>query len=315
MGIKTEDFVKNIPSKELTENIDWHGILDAFDPTALDDRFLNECARRNPYVSAYKWEEEGLVPEPIEKRMDLLKSSMSYTRRELEDYVSRINTEGLTPSLYKHARTMLIKAIGEKGAEEYICRDYESLGEEGRREQAEAYARWSQDWERQRAIEKQVLAEGYASRGISYFAQDYDTSMHEKVVKVRKGVLGSNGKPLTQRDFAKYIEYPISKYVEAEKIDRYGRSNEPESPVEDVLLEKLVMICHTNPYWLFDCVADANYAEYDMNGAAGTGDVPCVFAAPDVILRWIKAGKPKVTNWEDGIVVSGFGLSFWSDTE
>lgn len=314
MGIKTEDFVTNIPPKEITDNIDWLGILDEFDPTEIDDKFLNECARRNPYESAYKWEEEGFVPEPIEKRMDFLKSSMSFTRRELEDYVLRINTEGLTPSLYKHARTVLIKAIGEKGAAEYIRRDYERLGKKGRRKQAEEYARWSQDWEQQMAWEEQVLAAS-GSRSRQYFEQDYEISMHEKVVKIRKGVLGSNGKPLTQRDFAKYIEYPISKYVEAEKIDRYGSSYEPESPVESVLLEKLVMICHANPYWLYDYDTDANYAEYDMSGAAGIGDAPCVFATPDVILRWIKAGKPKETNWADGIVDTGFGLSFWSDTD
>ena len=47
-------------------------------------------------------------------------------------------------------------------------------------------------------------------------------SLHEKIIKIRKGVLGSNGKPLMQRDFAKYIGYPINKYAEAEKIDRYG---------------------------------------------------------------------------------------------
>ena len=29
MGIKTEDFVKNLPPKEMTEGIDWLGILDS----------------------------------------------------------------------------------------------------------------------------------------------------------------------------------------------------------------------------------------------------------------------------------------------
>ena len=30
------------------------------------------------------------------------------------------------------------------------------------------------------------------------------------------------------------------------------------------------------------------------------GDEPCIFAYPDVILRWIKEGKPRYTSWEEG---------------
>mgnify|MGYP002625580607 FL=1 len=290
MGIKTEDFAKNIPPKEVTEGIDWLGILDAFDPTILDDKYINECARRNPYVTCYKWEEDGLAPEPIEGRIESSKTYLSFAKRDLEECVERIRTEGMTPTVYKLARAALIKAIGEKGAEEYNRREYERLGEEGRKQQAEGYHRWLQ--ERQRAREEQEVLEP----GVYY---DYVASMHEKVVKIRKGVLGSNGKPLTQRDFAKYIGYPINKYAEAEKTDRYGRGQE-ESVVEYELLEKLIMICHANPYWLFDDEAEADYAEYDMSGLAGMGDAPCVFTTPDMILRWIEAGKPKMTYWIDG---------------
>lgn len=32
------------------------------------------------------------------------------------------------------------------------------------------------------------------------------------------------------------------------------------------------------------------------------GDAPCVYAPPDVILKWIQEGKPKEINWEDGVV-------------
>lgn len=42
MGIKTEDFVKNLPPKEITAGVDWLGILDGFDPTVLSDRYINE---------------------------------------------------------------------------------------------------------------------------------------------------------------------------------------------------------------------------------------------------------------------------------
>lgn len=119
-------------------------------------------------------------------------------------------------------------------------------------------------------------------------------------MKIRKGLKASDGKPLTQRDFAKLIDYPVNKYAEAEKIDRYGW--EAESEVEQELLYKLVMIAHANPYWLFDPECDASYAEYDPdNNAVRYGDVPCVYAPVDIILKWIKEGKPRDTYWVDGI--------------
>ena len=31
MGISTDQMVRNLPPKELTENVDWLGILDSFD--------------------------------------------------------------------------------------------------------------------------------------------------------------------------------------------------------------------------------------------------------------------------------------------
>ena len=311
MGIKTEDFVKNLPPKELTEGIDWLGILEAFDPTVLEQKYINECARRNPYVTCYKWDEDGIAPEPIEGRLKSSKTYLSFVRRDLENCVVRIRKEGLTPTVYKLTRTTLIKAIGEKGAEEYNRREYERLGEEGRKRQAEEYARWSQAWEKKRQAEEEEYKEAIES-GAYWYWEPEPASMHEKIVKIRKGVLGSNGKPLTQRDFAKYIGYPINKYVEAEKLDRRGRrrrNGETESAVEFELLEKLIMICRTNPYWLFDDDNETDYAEYDMNGIAGMGDAPCVFATPDIILRWIKEGKPRVTHWESGIPDSSGGWS------
>ena len=133
---------------------------------------------------------------------------------------------------------------------------------------------------------------------------DYEyegASVHEKIVRIRKGLKGSGGKPLTQRDFAKLIDYPINKYTEAEKIDRFGW--ESESEVETELLDKLIMIAHANPYWLFDPECEAYYAEEDPDqNAVKYGDVPSVYATVDVILRWIKEGKPRITYWVDGVV-------------
>ena len=141
MGIKTEDFVKNIPPKEVTEGVDWMGILDSFDPTLLDDKYINECARRNPYVTCYRWEEDGQAPEPIEDRMDSSKAYLKFARNALEDCVERIKTEGLTPTVYRLARTALIKAIGEKGAGEYNRREYERLSRDRRRALCICHAR------------------------------------------------------------------------------------------------------------------------------------------------------------------------------
>ena len=124
--------------------------------------------------------------------------------------------------------------------------------------------------------------------------------MHEKIVRIRKGLKGSNGKPLTQRNFAKLIDYPANKYAEAEKVSWFRW--EPESAIEDELLDKLVMIAHANPYWLFDPECEADYAEYDPNhSAVKWGDEPCVYATVDIILRWINEGKPRETYWIDGV--------------
>ena len=49
MGIKTEDMVKGLPGKEITAGVDWLGILDSFDPSRLEEKYINECARRNSY--------------------------------------------------------------------------------------------------------------------------------------------------------------------------------------------------------------------------------------------------------------------------
>ena len=53
MGIKTEDMVRGLPGKEITADVDWLGILDSFDPSKLEERYINECARRNPYETCY----------------------------------------------------------------------------------------------------------------------------------------------------------------------------------------------------------------------------------------------------------------------
>ena len=106
------------------------------------------------------------------------------------------------------------------------------MGEKGRKKQAEEYKIFQEEWRRQLA-EKEEYAED-----VDYYELP-EASLHEKIIRIRKGFKDSYGKPLTQRDFAKFLEYPINKYVEAEKIDKWHSDSE-ESPVEDLLLERLI---------------------------------------------------------------------------
>ena len=292
MGIKTEDMVKNLPPKEMTEGVDWIGILDSFDPAALSEHYLNECARRNPYYTCYGWDTPAM---PVEERIQHSEYHARFDRQDLEMYVERIKTEGLTPSLYKNARMTLIKAIGSKGAHFYNLKEYDALGEFGRKKQEKEYKQFDEEWKR-RLAEKEEEED-------DLYLYDYVASVHEKIVRIRKGIKASDGKPMTQRDFAKFLEYPINKYIEAEKVEKwYSRSEEEESPVEDLLLERLIFRCHANPYWLYDSECESTYGNEDPNAdAVLDGDEPCIYATPDVILRWIKEGKPRDTVWIDGI--------------
>lgn len=146
MGIKTELMVDYLPPKEITEGVDWLGILDGFEPRTLDQKYVNECARRNSYDTCYKWD---TPVRPVEERLASSEVYAGFDRRRLEDWVARIESEGLSALTYKNARAALIRAIGSKGAVEYNRREYESLSEDERRAQAEAYARWEQDWQEQ----------------------------------------------------------------------------------------------------------------------------------------------------------------------
>ncbi len=292
MGIKTEDFVKNLPPKKMTEGVDWLGILDSFNPKSLNERFLNECARRNPWDTCYKWDSPSM---PIKERLGHSEYGIRSDRQTLEEWVNRIKDEGLNTSNYKNTRIALIKAIGSLGAHEYNLREYASLGESGRIKQEEEYRKFEKEW--QNKLEEKELEEKLDDK----YMYSYEVSIHEKVARIRKGFKDSAGKPLTQRDFAKFLEYPINKYTEAEKTDKWGRNDDPESPVDNELMEKLIFRCHANPYWLYDSDCDAGYGHEDPNNEAVLcGDEPCIYATPDIILRWIKEGKSRDTYWIDG---------------
>ena len=126
MGIKTEDMVKGLPPKEMTSGVNWLDILDSFDPSLLDEKYINECARRNPYDTGYRWDTPVI---PLKERLKHSAAGLRFDRQSLEEYALRIDEEGLNASLYKNARIALIKAIGSKGAHEYNLREYNAIGE------------------------------------------------------------------------------------------------------------------------------------------------------------------------------------------
>ena len=132
-------------------------------------------------------------------------------------------------AVYKHARIALIKAIGSVGAHEYNLKEYASLGKSGRKNQEE-YRKFEKEW--QKELEEKKLEEKWDDNHM----YSYEVSVHEKIARIRKGFKDSAGKPLTQRDFAKFLEYPINQYTEAEKVDKWGRNDEPESPVDNELM-------------------------------------------------------------------------------
>jgi hypothetical protein len=209
--------------------VDWFGIVDSFDPKTLDRKFLDECARRNPYDTCYKWDTPSM---PIEERLRHSESGIRFDRQSLEEWIQRIDTEGLNESLYKNARRVLIKLIGSMGAHEYNLREYEALGEFGRKKQENEYRKYEQELE------------------------------------------------------AKQLE-------------------EEESPVEDLLLERLIFRCHANPYWLYDSECESDFGSEDPHAySVLCGDEPCIYASPDVILKWIKEEKPRDTYWTDGCMDS-----------
>ena len=272
MGIKTSDFIPNLPPKDfnnLTETeiatfsvaSNWLSILDFFDPSILEPKFLNECARRNPYETCYRWEEDGIPHSPVEERLRNLEANVDdgYDLRVLKNCIELIEREGLNRVNYNNARVLLIKCIGMKGALEYVRREYERLGAEGRKKQEEAYNAFEREWQARRGLEeleyddavravRRAVENGDFERGdfsaynrLMYLQQGEtrdEASVHEKVILIRKGMLCSDGKPLNQRDFAKLLGYPISKYAQAETTDRW--QEEEESLVEYELLDSVV---------------------------------------------------------------------------
>ncbi len=291
MGISTDKLIPGVlPPKEEQMGIDFVQILDTFDPSDLTKEVLDVLARRDPFVTAYGseamyYEYEGLtslVPDiPSQERLRMGRIVMESDRDELISWEGKYR-DGI-PNAYKNCRRLLIKAIGSKTCAYIVEKEVEALTPEQHQQQKKDYERYEEytaNWWKNKQYEEPEDAWYWKPASIS-----------EKIIKVRKGIKNSSGRCFTQRDFAKLIGYSIPKYAAAEKDD---------DQVEDALLEKLIMICHANPYYLYDEECEAYMGEYGGD-IVEKGDAPAVMVGLDVIYKWILEGKPHMTNWDDGV--------------
>ena len=113
MEIKTSDFIPNLPPKdfnslseaEVAADFDWLRILDSFDPSQLEQRYLNECARLNPCYTCYGCEADGIPHSPVASRLRYLESAVEssldngYNHRVLKNCIKLIEREGLNVSI------------------------------------------------------------------------------------------------------------------------------------------------------------------------------------------------------------------------
>ena len=291
MSRSTEQLLPGMipPREERSEEkeVDFLGVLRSVKPETLSEEVLSVFARRDLYVTeadreerkrnASDWRDQAPV-RPVEDRLRMAKISRDADERNLQDKEDKYHFGA--PNGYKNARTALIKAIGSKVNCYIVQREYDSMSEEEREEQKRAFEKWDQEFEARWEQEEQMSRVVY---------EIVPGTRSEKVVRVRKGIRRADGRCFTQREFAKLIEYPINRYTEAEKKDE---------AVDDALLEKLIMVCHANPYYLYDDDCDAEYGEYEGN-AVEWHDQPAVITGYDSILKWILSGKPRETDWTD----------------
>ena len=292
MAVSTDKLIPWVlPPKEEITGVDFLKILDDFDPSLLSKEVLNAFAARDPFVTAYGGESqyyryEGVVyPVPDDPAEYRLSAGRSVAKHDREDLIAQVGKYNLGLSNgYKNCRRALIKAIGSKACAYIVEKEVESLSENQKDQQKADFERWEKylEEERNNRFYEESEEDWYFGRPVS---------VSEKVVRVRKGIRKSDGRYFTQRDFAKLIEYPVQKYAGAEKDD---------AMVDDVLLEKLIMICHANPYYLYDDECYADMGEYEGN-AVDLGDAPAIIVNLEVIYKWIQEGKPRTTYWGDGV--------------
>ena len=294
MSISTEKLIPGLlpPSEPTSEKTGFLKILNDFDPKTLSEEQLTVLGKRNPFLTmsgpeddreiyTYKGETRPIPYEPAEKRLDYARFHLNADTDDLKAKTKKYEEARKSFQIqeiskeYKKCRSALIKAIGDKACLYIVEKEVSVLSEGEKRRQQEELDRY----------EEYIHDGGAASYDLPFIWEP--ASVSEKIVKVRKGCRRLDGKAFTQKEFAKLLGVPVNKYMEAEKDD---------AVVTDELLEELIMICHANPYYLYDENIDADYAEYSGQ-AVDDGDVPAVIVGLDVIWKWIDAGKPKLTDW------------------
>ena len=290
MARSTEQLLPGMipPKEEPAEAVDFFGILDSVKPETLPEDVLTVFARRDCIITEADREERkdpkdwcSMAPvRPAGERLEMAERMCCRAEEELREKVLKYRT-GVRNG-YKNARTALIRAIGLKVNTWYVRREYESLTEQERTEQAERFAAWEAYAKARWAREEELAGLWDENDGLS-------GTLCRKVVRVRKGIRRQDGRSFTQREFAKLIGWPVNRYTEAEKCD---------DAAVDELLEKLIMICHANPYYLYDSMCDADFGEY-AGEAVECHDLPAIITGYDSILKWILAGKPREVDWTD----------------
>lgn len=280
--IATEKMVPSLPAadawKDREHPVDFVGILEGFDPSALCEEYLEEFASRNGYVTGM-WDDQD-DSESFRKRYYMGEISAAADVRELrqkaEKYLEAAagGDDELLKKAFDYARKQLIHSLGTKTAF-YIVRTENP-------KEAEAAERIKQEEQRKFDTLISSLQSSVSSKSekpFSGYKEEVQTNIAGKIEKVRKGICNDAGRTFSQKDFALLLDYPVYKYM--------AQESGTQKTADPVLLEKLVMIAHANPEWLFDDELSEWDAEYDEGFAEFN-----VFASYDEILRWIKDGKP-----------------------
>lgn len=225
-----------------------------------------------------------VVTEPVDERLAHASNALKYRTEELK---SKIESYQNGKCSYNGVRIQLISAIGFKAAVHYIRKEMEATDKEELARQHLEHDRYEvrlhENMEREKKNREKY---GYVEQ--EYFF-DPEENRCDKVVAVRKGTDRGDGKPYTQREFARFLGYPISLYAAVER---------GAEKADDELMELLVIKCNANPYWLFDDEAESWLANYPDESNKYEPDV---IANDSVVLKWFKEGKPHVTEWSDCI--------------
>ena len=279
MAVATEKIIPGVlPPKEETEGVDFLGIYDRFDASTLTEEQLLKFAPRHPDMTvpdrdygyySYGSKTYPIPVEPAEKRL----SFGEFCVKELYRRDILLAADGWKEGKkngYKNARALLIKGISMKACTEYVRRQYQRMSHEERKADQENWDRWSRYRDEQRAELEELRSRDYEDlseeerdraygrmespppgytfdRNWNHRDQDYIPVMCLKLLALRKA-LG-----LTQRDFARRIEYNVNKYalLEQGKLEKLGFYSLSRAFPPD-FIKRVVDVSYANPYWLED---------------------------------------------------------------